>query len=129
VAAVTKALVCARCFDIRGLHPDGFWVACHCGRVEARWLDPDAGTVRVRGDRTAARILGLNNRFLVPAAKGPTHEEMVEAGGQWEWWRALHVKATGAPGYIFDAAKRSCWACIMKVGETNDVTWEERSAT
>jgi len=120
-----KALVCASCMDIRALEPTGQWTVCRCGACEARWLDPDAGTVRVRTvDRSLPRILGLNNRFLVSAVKGLTHEFKVAAGGQDEAWRELHKLATHAPGYVFDEAKRACWACIVKVNETGDIAWE-----
>lgn len=120
-----KALVCTICVDIRALDPSGAWTVCRCGNAEARWLDPNMGTVRVKAkDQTRVRILGLNNEFLVAAVKGPTHLEMVSAGGQWEWWRKLHEKACDAKGYVFDKDKRGCWACLVKVNETNDITWE-----
>jgi hypothetical protein len=123
-----KALVCVKCLDIRALDPKGAWTACRCGNCEARWLDPDKGTVRVKAlDQLAVRILGLNNHYLINGARGPTHMAMVEAGGQWEWWRKLHDEATNAPAYIFDKSRRSCWATIVKVGETNDITWEPDS--
>lgn len=121
-----KALVCLFCMDIRALEPTGLRITCRCGNVTARWLDPEKGTVKVRAkEQELARILSLNNRYLISGGKGPTHEETVEAGGPWEWWRQLHDKATSAPGYIFDKSKRACWATLIKVGETNDVTWEE----
>ena len=128
---MTKALVCAKCMDIRGLDPDSEWTTCYCGACSARWVDPLKGTVRVRAsDKTLPRILGLNNRFFIQAVRGLSHEQMVAAGGQWEAWRKLHTDATEAPGYIFDKALRSCWACVIKVGETGDVTWEpEETAT
>lgn len=122
-----KALLCAKCHDIRALDPTGAWTTCRCGRVSARWIDPHRGTVSVRAaeqDRAYPRILGLNNAFLVPALEGPSHAEMVKAGGQWEAWRRRHADATNAPGYIFDKDKRACWACIIRVGETSDVSWE-----
>jgi hypothetical protein len=120
-----KALVCTLCLDIRALDPSGAWTVCRCGNLEARWLDPDKGTVRVRAkDQSRVRMLGLNNQYLIGAAKGPTHAEMVAAGGQWEWWRKLHDEATNAPGYVFDKSKRACWATLVKIGETNDIAWE-----
>lgn len=121
-----KALLCAKCFDIRALDPDGAWTPCRCGNMQARWLDPERGTVKVKAkNREHARMIGFNNHFLIKGALGFEHHEMVEAGGQWEAWQKLHEKATNAPGYIFDASKRGCWACIVKVNETNDITWEE----
>jgi hypothetical protein len=122
---MTKALVCAQCLDIQGLAPHGEWTTCHCGACSARWVDAQRGTVSVRArDKTLPRILGLNNRFFVQAVEGFTHHEMVAAGGEWEAWRKLHAESTDAKGYIFDKEFRACWACIIKVGETGDVTWE-----
>ncbi len=118
-----KALVCGKCFDIRALDPDGAWTVCHCGNTEARWLDPQAGTVRVRAkNRSVARILGVNNRFFLQAVKGLDLDIRED---EWAAWRKLHDEATDAKGYIFDKAFRSCWACIFQVGETGDVKWEE----
>lgn len=120
-----KALFCTICLDIRALDPEGGWTVCRCGNLQARWLDPDKGTVKVKAqDQNRARMIGFNNHYLIGAAKGPAHLDMVKAGGQWEWWRQLHDQATHAPGYIFDKDKRACWATIVKVGETNDITWE-----
>lgn len=89
--------------------------------MSARWIDPQKGTVKVRAnDRSLARIVGLNNRFLLAAFDHPhpvTNED----------WREAHKEATKAPGYIFDETKRGCWACIVEVGQTNDITWEEDS--
>jgi len=137
---VTKALVCADCLDIRALDPNGAWTVCRCGACEARWEDPDRGTVRCRlggdpevaqrrqqSDRQPLRILGLHNGYLIPAIKGPSHQAMVDAGGQWEWWRKLAEAATKAPGYIFDAAMRATWATIVRVNETGDIKWEDVS--
>jgi len=123
---MTKALLCAKCLDIRGLDPDGAWTTCRCGNMQARWLDPRAGTVRVKAKYPGmARMLGLNNSYLLKGIEGFDHHEMVEAGGQWEAWRKLHQHATHAKGYIFDESMRACWACIVKVNETGDIQWEE----
>lgn len=120
-----KALFCTLCLDIRGLDPSGAWTVCRCGNLEARWLDPDRGTVRAKArEQGHVRFIGFNNTYLIGAAKGATHMDMVKAGGQWEWWRQLHDQATSAPGYIFDKDKRACWATIVKVGETSDIAWE-----
>ncbi len=123
---MTKALVCGKCKDIRGLDDQGGWVICRCGNSEARWEDPYAGKVRVRahGDRSQVLVIGLHNKYFLGAIEGPTHVDMVKAGGQWEWWRKLHDLATDAKGYIFDKEKRSCWATIVRPNETNDIKWE-----
>lgn len=120
-----KALLCGLCFDIRALEPTGKWTMCRCGNLEARWIDPQRGTVSVRAyDKSSARVIGFNNSFLTAAIQGPSHLDMVEAGGHWEAWRKLHDVATAAPGYIFDKSMRSCWACVVRVGETGDIKWE-----
>ncbi len=124
-----KALVCAACMDIRALEPHGEWTTCRCGSSSARWLDPKAGTVKCKGSPRNVRILGLNNRYLLEAVRSPEHEDLVTAGGQWEWWRQLHDKAIDAPNYIFDKSKRACWATVVLVGETNDISWEEPTST
>ncbi len=124
-----KALLCGKCFDVRALDPHGGWTSCHCGNMSARWLDPQAGTVKVKARiRSVARIIGMNNSFLRKAIYGFDHQEMVEAGGQWEAWRKLHEECTHAPGYIFDESKRACWACIVQVNETRDISWEDEAA-
>lgn len=112
-----KALVCGLCFDIRALDPTCQWTKCRCGNTEARWLNPHAGTVSVRAkDRSKARVLGMNNDFLIDGVhNSPTGNAA---------WKLLHRRACNAPGYIFDEGKRGCWACIVQVGETADITWE-----
>ena len=114
-----KALLCQHCTDIRALAPDGSWTVCRCGNVEARWTDPSAGTVSVRAsDRSAVRIIGLNNSFLHACfEQGP-------AGFSMEDWRAQHERAVSAPGYLFDRSNRACWAVVYEVGQTGDTTWE-----
>ena len=86
-----KALICGACMDIRALEPHGEWTACRCGNVKARWVDPVRGTVKVRAEeRGLARILGLNNAFLLKAIEGFSHAEVVRAGGGYpEAWRKL----------------------------------------
>jgi len=127
---MTKALLCAKCLDIRALDPECGWTVCRCGNTQARWLDPRAGTVCVKAkNKDFARILGMNNRFLLKGIDGFDHHEMIEAGGQWEAWRKLHTQSTEAPGYIFDKDMRGCWACIVKVNETRDIKWEEEESS
>lgn len=114
------------CLDIRALDPSCAWTTCRCGNAQARWEDPHRGTVKVRAaDRLSVRILGVNNLFFVQGVEGLPTEMITQAGGTSAAWRALHDKATSAPGYIFDKGHRGCWACIFKVGDTSDVSWEE----
>ena len=83
--------------------------------MSARWVDPNRGTVSVKATiRDKARILGLNNRML--QASVGAHEN--------ECWKRMHDEVTTAHGYIFDKEMRNCWACILCVGETGDITWE-----
>lgn len=112
-----KALFCTLCFDIRGLDPDGAWTPCRCGNMAARWIDANKGTVSVKAtNRERARILGMNNQMLTAAVNAGSHDD--------ECWKKKHDEATNAKGYIFDKSARDCWACIVRVGETGDITWE-----
>jgi hypothetical protein len=56
-------------------------------------------------------VIGLHNQFILGAS-----EELDDAG-----WRRLHERVTTAPGYLFDATKRDCWAVLTRVGQSNDV--------
>ena len=113
-----KALLCARCVDIRALDPNRAWVTCRCGASSARWENPERGTVRVKATHPSyPRILGLNNTFLIKALQAPANTAVKD-------WRELHEQATDSPGYIFDSSFRDCWACVVRVGETGDVQWE-----
>lgn len=121
-----KCLICTACSDIRALHPDGEWTTCRCGACSARWVDPDRGTVVVRAAaRELPRILGLNNAFLIPATRGLSLLEIEQNEGADGAWRVRHAIAINAPGYVFDKSHRACWACIVKVGETGDICWED----
>ena len=103
-----KALMCADCMDIRALDPSPkVAVVCRCGNCSARWVDPNKGTVAVTAsNKKAVRILGLNNSFLL-AGIAAVHD------AECRFWHELHLDATDAPGYIFDAKKRCCWAAII----------------
>jgi len=119
-----KVLLCTLCLDIRALDPEGAWTNCRCGNSEARWLDVDTGSVRCRAkDQRGLRIIGMNNMFLLAGSKGPSYADL-KVSDRWAWWRKLHETATAIEGLIFDHNKRACWATIMKVGDTPDITWE-----
>lgn len=117
-----KALVCGSCdggIDIVAIPPHGA-CTCRCGNACAWWTNPVLGIAQVYArDRTFVRILGLHNGFLIPAISevGPYLDKAPA------WWQALHEQATDAPGYVFDRAGRGCWAAIIKIGATSDVTW------
>jgi hypothetical protein len=114
-----KALLCGICFDIRALDPNSSWVVCRCGNTSARWEDANTGKVLVRArDRSAVRMLGLNNSFLEPGVNAGSHE------ADCSFWKSLHNMAIKAPGYLFDESLRGCWAVIYSVGETGDTRWD-----
>jgi hypothetical protein len=124
-----KLLICTACSDIRALDPKCAWTTCRCGACSAKWVDPSAGTVVVRADdRRLPRILGLNNAFLIPACRGMEWAEIQDCGGRDAAWRKRHKESTNAPGYLFDESRRECWACVIQVGESNDVSWYEEPA-
>ncbi len=100
-------------------HPDDTehpWTYCDCKQMAARWQDPNAGTVQVLAMVPEhAFIIGMNNNFLRAAVSNPkpTNED----------WQKAHAWATLAPDHIFDAHRRGCWACVIRVGETTDIHW------
>lgn len=113
-----KVLYCGKCGDIRAFecHP----VPCSCGNMRVRWLDPSAGTFRVKAHvKHLAFIIGLHNGMLRAATNGVhTHEQ----------WRDLQEKiVNNSPGYIFAKEHCNSWACIIRVGQTSDGDWEEDS--
>lgn len=114
-----KALACGLCADIRALHPaNGKWTSCRCGNVEATWEDGAQGRAVFRAlEREAAFCIGFNNQFLGPSLEGlvTTHELR----------RKLHDAATSAPNHVFDKERAGCWAVVFRVGETNDVRWDD----
>lgn len=119
-----KVLLCTLCLDIRALDPEGAWTCCRCGNSEARWLDTKVGTVRCRAkDQGKLRIIGMNNKFLIMGCRGPAYEDH-KLPDRWSWWRKLHDASTVIEGLIFDHDKRACWATILKVGDTPDISWE-----
>jgi len=113
-----KLLMCGSCMDIHSLPPDGEWGSCRCGNASARWLDSTQGTVEVRAaDRSKVRIIGMHNGFLRGAYWSEFYAPPV-------YWRELHETiCQEADGYLFHADKRCCWACVIQVGESNDVFW------
>ena len=94
------------------------WTYCDCKQMAARWSDPERGTVEVVAQvPERAFLIGMNNRFLTGAVL------KMMAGASGELWRGLHDEVTKSPGFVFDATHRNCWAAILRVGETSDVTW------
>lgn len=115
-----KVLFCTLCHDIRAF--ENYYTACRCGNMEARWLDPVRGTVQVRAkSRPHARIIGMNNQMLGHALQ--LANSLYKDYGAAKW-KEFHDQATDAPGYVFDKGMRSCWACIVGIGSTSDITWD-----
>lgn len=122
-----KALACGLCGDIRAIRArqaDDTWTICECGNAAARWIDPWRGTVEFDGRKATERsrcfILGLNNHLLEPALRGEL--------GMFQDFREYHELATNAPGSVFDKSRASCWAVLVRAGQTGDVTWLEAAS-
>jgi hypothetical protein len=120
-----KILLCGKCFAMHSFNvadPDSTdhpWTYCDCKQMAARWLNPDAGTVQVLAMvPDHAFIIGMNNRFLTGAVMTIMKHSADDSN-----WRGLHEEVTKAPGYVFDASHRNCWAAVLRVGETKDVSW------
>jgi len=117
-----KILFCGKCYGMRsfemddtgdGHHP---WTYCDCKQMAARWENPDLGTVQVLSMvPERAFIIGMNNNFLRDAVhRSPMSNED---------WQKSHAMATLAPDHVFDAHRRACWACVLQVGTTTDISW------
>lgn len=125
---MTKAVICVACSDILAPYynweTNRDWRWCQCGQVAGRWLDGAKGILEVttlNGPRHA-RVLGLNNAFLVAAVQGQPYGEPEAIH---EEWRLLHDTTCEevAPRYLFSERKRQCWAVIIRPGETGDVRY------
>lgn len=113
-----KILFCAKCFTMRSFGENN-WIFCDCRRIAARWIDANKGTVDVLAtDKTKAFVIGMNNNFLRGAIDINNRPGLNDLK-----WQELHNKSTDAQNFLFDKAKRACWACIIKVGESSDVFW------
>lgn len=115
-----KLLLCGSCNDIRGLDPTGAATFCRCGNIEARWEDPHRGTVRVKAhkDRDSVRFIGLNNSFIRLVYDAPRHDHQHHK-------ESHNLACDMAQGYLFHKEKRNCWAVVTRVGESNDIRWED----
>lgn len=118
-----KAFLCGYCADIQALQSE--WRTCKCGVTSAHWVDPFRGTAEFRqpappADGSHCFLLGLNNHLLAPALRGEL--------AMFEDFRAAHERATDAPNHVFDKSRANCWAVIVRVGQTSDVTWAAEAA-
>lgn len=118
-----KVALCVHCTDfvtpLRTWQTDRSWRWCQCAHTGVRWRDGARGLLEVTSlhGPDQVRVLGLNNLFLQLATADPPARA--------EWWRELHTAAASAvePGYLFHAERRACWACVVRVGESSDVTF------
>jgi hypothetical protein len=119
---VTKAVLCMHCSDLvspyRDWQTDRRWRWCQCEHAAVRWVDGARGLLEITAVHGPehVRVLGLNNTFLVAAVAG------ARTGVQ---WRDLHERtcAAAGPGYLFSMENRDCWALVVAVGESGDVTF------
>lgn len=122
---MTKALLCCTCGDIvspyRDWRANRAWRWCQCEAAAVRWTDGDAGTLEVTafGGPFSLRVIGFNNSFLGDAVACRTDAPA--------WWRELHAThaAEVPPGYLFHELSRSCWAVVIRPGQTGDVTFTD----
>lgn len=118
-----KVALCVTCTDfvtpLRSWTTDRTWRWCQCHETGVRWRDGARGLLEVTSlhGRGGVRVLGLSNLFLQIAVTDPPARA--------EWWRELHTACADAvePSYLFHAERRGCWACLVRVGESSDITF------
>lgn len=128
---MTKAALCVHCTDIvsprRSWQVDRSWRWCECEHTAVRWRDGDKGLIEVSSLRgpDGVRVLGLNNLFLQYAVADPAARGPVPLGLMAQEWRELHDACAKhvEPHYLFHADQRACWALVVRVGESGDVTF------
>lgn len=122
---MTKAALCMHCSDIispyRDWQTNRAWRWCQCQHAATRWADGDRGLVEVTAVHGPdfVRVIGLNNAFL-EAAASPSGAVFTT-----EEWRRLHTACAGvvAPHYLFHKDQRDCWALVVAVGGSGDITF------
>jgi hypothetical protein len=113
-----KAILCGWCSDFRALRPKGP-VSCSCGNVTGWWTDSKKGIAKVYArEREFARIIGIDNYFLIKAFPDDKRYPSDE-----EWRQTSQVITELAEGYLFHKDKRNCPVVIIGIGQSNDVTW------
>jgi hypothetical protein len=120
---MTKVALCISCSDIIAPYhhwqTDRRWRWCQCDGMAVRWRDGSRGLIEVTSlaGREYVRVIGLNNMFLEQAVGRQT------PGGA--WWRQLHEDCAELvePHYLFSKENRNCWAAVVRVDETGDVTF------
>jgi len=126
---VTKAALCVHCWDIvsprREWRIDRSWRWCECEHTAVRWRDGDKGLLEVSSlhGPIGVRVIGINNLFLQSAISD--NPQAADGCRSSEQWRALHDLACdrAAPHYLFHKDQRACWALVVRVGESGDVTF------
>jgi hypothetical protein len=121
---MTKAAICVHCWDIispyRYWETDRRWRWCECEHAAVRWRDGYRGLLEVTTlhGPDHVRVLGINNSFLTAA---------IQSGSAFspDEWREFHTASTDAvaPNYLFHKDKRACWALLIAIGESGDVTY------
>ncbi len=124
---MTKAALCCCCADLvspyASCQSDRRWRWCQCDELGVRWRDGERGLLEVTAlhGPDYVRVVGVNNLFLQAAVSIPP-------GGGYrtpEQWRALHDLACDRvePHYLFHKDNRACWALVVRIGESGDVTF------
>jgi hypothetical protein len=113
-----KIMYCMACGEMRSPEKTGKeFRECGCGNMRVKWLDPQRGRLLILAKNLdVARVIGMNNQMF-----GLSAEPSPPSDAQWREFHELMCK--GADGYIFHAEKRNCWACVVRAGDTTDITW------
>lgn len=121
---MTKAALCTHCYDIVAPHREWktnrSWRWCECEHMGVRWRDGDQGLIEVTAmhGKEHVRILGLNNHFLIRAVDRPPAD-----GTAWRQAHEASCNAAAGTGYLFGSDRRGCWALVVRVGESGDVSF------
>lgn len=113
-----KLAICSICDQVFSFPSDGSWGNCACGNVQIRWSDAQKGLVKVKASNPdLVRIMGIHNQFLREAIA-----DLSNLG-----WRAVtkDICENQSEGYLFDKNRRNCPVVIVRVGETDDISWED----
>lgn len=114
-----KLVMCLECGDIfsPGKRKPK---TCECGYSLAKWRDPSAGTLEVAsrmGESTDALcIIGMHNGYFRLSSSCATHAQ---------WREATKELLDNSTGYLFHTELRNSPMVIIKVGESNDVFWNQ----
>ena len=128
-----KVALRTHCMDfvtpLRAWDTDRSWRWCQCDHMGVRWRDGALGLLEVTAlhGPDHVRVLGMANTFLDQAIVGNVGLYGTDPG---EEWRLLHdtVCEEIPDSYLFHETRRHCWAAIIAVGDTGDVTFVNYSA-